>query len=188
MMRHLIALFEQSDDRFERWFTGSKIVNPDGSPMMVYHGTKHHFDAFEPNELGLIFFSPHHGTARQFSLINDPTARFGIRSERVIKAYLRAVNPFDYSNETHQEALFDRLDFEKVIEQYYANDKSNFKQRLLPEHVCNLIRRGSWTVLETPEVLKTIRDLGHDALYLVEFGEPTIAVFENGQVWPLTEA
>lgn len=28
------------------WFTGSKIVHPDGRPKMVYHGTKRDFDAF----------------------------------------------------------------------------------------------------------------------------------------------
>ncbi len=186
MMRHLLNLMEQTDERFERWFAGSKITNPDGSPMLVYHGTKHHFDAFKPNSIGLIFFTPHRGTARQFSLVDDPTAQYGIRSERVIEAYLRAFNPFDHTNEAQREELFRALDFETVIEEYYAKSESRFKERLLPEYVRNLIRQGSWSILETPEVLKTIRSLGHDAVFLLEFGQPTIAVFDTDQVWRLS--
>lgn len=34
-------------DNFKKWFGDSVVVNEDGSPMVVYHGTTHDFDSFE---------------------------------------------------------------------------------------------------------------------------------------------
>jgi len=34
-------------DSFKKWFGDSVVVNDDGSPMVVYHGTTHDFDSFE---------------------------------------------------------------------------------------------------------------------------------------------
>ncbi|MEI6261335.1 MAG: hypothetical protein WCR46_15710 [Deltaproteobacteria bacterium] len=36
----------------------SKVVNPDGSPMVVYHGTTADFNLFENNNVGAFFFTP----------------------------------------------------------------------------------------------------------------------------------
>lgn len=38
-----------------RWFRGSKVVNGDGSPKVVYHGTQETFEAFEAGEFGFHF-------------------------------------------------------------------------------------------------------------------------------------
>ncbi len=40
-MKHL-----QTYDKFKNWFNGSKVVNPDGSPRIVYHGTGKNFRRF----------------------------------------------------------------------------------------------------------------------------------------------
>lgn len=43
-------IIESSDsnlnDNFKRWFGNSKVVNSDGSPMIVYHGTNIEFNKF----------------------------------------------------------------------------------------------------------------------------------------------
>lgn len=48
-MRHIktYRLMEQDDRRFDRWFSGSKIVDRDGQPLEVYHGSRDEFDHFE---------------------------------------------------------------------------------------------------------------------------------------------
>lgn len=33
--------------QFRRWFAGSKIVNADGSPKIMYHGSQAQFDTFD---------------------------------------------------------------------------------------------------------------------------------------------
>jgi hypothetical protein len=37
---------------FKRWFEGSKVVNDDGTPRIVFHGTIHAFDQFDSAHLG----------------------------------------------------------------------------------------------------------------------------------------
>ena len=37
---------------FERWFGDSKVVDADGKPLTVYHGTARDFSSFDPRKLG----------------------------------------------------------------------------------------------------------------------------------------
>ena len=43
------------NENFWKWFEGSKVVNPDGSPKLMYHGTTEDFDAFEKGSFGFHF-------------------------------------------------------------------------------------------------------------------------------------
>lgn len=36
---------------FKRWFGESKVVNPDGSPMVMYHGSREKFDSFDKSKI-----------------------------------------------------------------------------------------------------------------------------------------
>ena len=38
---------------FQRWFKGSKVVDAHGRPLVVYHGTTHDFDAFNPGRANI---------------------------------------------------------------------------------------------------------------------------------------
>lgn len=51
---------------FKTWFVGSKVVDANGNPLVVYHGTEADFDAFdtELKELGSHFGSQVHANAR----------------------------------------------------------------------------------------------------------------------------
>jgi len=48
---------------FKKWFAESKVVDKNGAPMIVYHGTRMNFDAFDLSFLG--------------SSIKNPTTCFG---------------------------------------------------------------------------------------------------------------
>ena len=53
--------FEQTDtgsEAFKNWFGDSKVVDENGEPLVVYHGTNFDFDAFDPKELGKTFKTP----------------------------------------------------------------------------------------------------------------------------------
>ena len=66
-----------SNPAFRRWFQGSKVVDEDGKPLVVYHGTKYDFAAFDKSLLGSFtkhptatlgfMFSPEPEIARQFA-------------------------------------------------------------------------------------------------------------------------
>lgn len=40
------------DTAFKRWFRGSKVVDDQGKPLVVYHGTSANFEAFDPARAG----------------------------------------------------------------------------------------------------------------------------------------
>ena len=42
---------------FKQWFGDSKIVNPDGSPKVMYHGTSANFSTFKPKQAKSVFVS-----------------------------------------------------------------------------------------------------------------------------------
>ena len=51
-----IKLFEDFtsniNDNFWKWFGNSKIVDTDGEPLVVYHGSKTMFDSFDDKKKG----------------------------------------------------------------------------------------------------------------------------------------
>jgi hypothetical protein len=187
-MRNWINLVEStqatmtSDPVFKQWFEGSKIVDVNGDPQLCFHGTDSDFDHFIPNIRGLIFFTPDHNPARQFAIVDDETAKYGIGQHRVIETYLKVVDPFNYKDEHHLEKLFEGLDFTKAIEER-DDYESKFKTKSTKQTIINLIRQGSWSVLELRTVVATIRSLSFDGILLHEYEKATIAVFSNDQVW-----
>ncbi len=45
-----VAKTEEGVKNFNKWFKGSKVVDEQGSPIVVYHGTSKNFNAFDPNK------------------------------------------------------------------------------------------------------------------------------------------
>ena len=71
-----------ADNNFQRWFGPSQVVNPDGSPKIVYHGTRAKFIAFDKDAIA--HFGFHVGTlsqAKKFS--KKPMALFAAISNAI---------------------------------------------------------------------------------------------------------
>lgn len=83
---------------FKRWFGGSKVVDGNGKPLVVYHGTRREFDVFAPskprnafgNPVG-IYFTDDKREAEQFA--EDVDGATDERS-RVIPAYVSIRSPY----------------------------------------------------------------------------------------------
>ena len=77
--------------QFVRWFgdwqnnpkKASKVVNRDGTPKIVYHGTDNDFDIFLPGKAGGIYFAGDRNVAEKFT-----------RTGKVEEAYLDIKKPF----------------------------------------------------------------------------------------------
>lgn len=67
---------------FKAWFGDSKVVDEDGAPMRVYHGTKEDFEAFAPTTGGI-----HLGTTEQANM------RVSGEGKNIIPAYVRIERP-----------------------------------------------------------------------------------------------
>lgn len=89
-----------ASDAFRNWFGKSKVVGPDGKPLVVYHGTAEEFWAFQQgigkgadhatSPLGF-YFTPNRAQAQHYAR-NASDGRPA--DERVIDAYLSIQNPY----------------------------------------------------------------------------------------------
>jgi hypothetical protein len=72
-------------EEFKEWFGDSKVVDSDGKPLVVYHGTNVEFNEFRPSKNGQlgagIYLSPWESDADNYG-------------NRKIKAYVKMENPY----------------------------------------------------------------------------------------------
>lgn len=92
--------------QFKRWFgdwqnhpeNASKVVNEDGTPKVVYHGTGSNFNAFDPLRQGEnypqgeggFFFTTSRKSAENYAALHDKEGK-----GRVVEAYLSIRNPYE---------------------------------------------------------------------------------------------
>ena len=99
--REVVASRQTSTPAFKKWFGDSKVVDANGRPLVVYHGTKADFDAFdigrETKNFGTFgefvtsragaFFTPDKNFAQTFAG----------RNGKLLPTYLSIQNPLDLS-------------------------------------------------------------------------------------------
>lgn len=81
---------------FKRWFGDSKVVDADGKPLVVYHGTGASFDRFDPAVYGTNFTGDY-GVGFYFSQNPKDASRYAASSQgdgaNVMPVYLSLKNP-----------------------------------------------------------------------------------------------
>ena len=157
---------DTTSPEFRAWFKGSKVVDADGKPLVVYHGTIHDFSSFNAGQYsGLIFLTP----SKEFA--NDFAARYQTAFAKgepfdpnVMPVYVSASNIFDFRNPRHVRELVSEL-----------------KSRGIKFNAAG-IGRGDWDALELSGRPKVMQELGFDGLYIKEHGLINIAVFSPTQI------
>jgi hypothetical protein len=83
---------------FKAWFKGSKVVDAQGKPLKVYHGTIHHFYEFEGDTFSFTM-DPDYADryAQTFFYLPRPVSGMFMRgaAPKIIPAYLSIKNPID---------------------------------------------------------------------------------------------
>lgn len=91
---------------FKKWFGDSKVTEPDGAPMVVYHGTDKTFDRFEQRPgITRILFSRFETERSGFFFAEDAdlAKEYG---DHVLPMYLSLQNPADFTdNTTHWDKI-----------------------------------------------------------------------------------
>lgn len=95
-------------EAFKRWFGDSKIVDEDGNPLVVYHGTASEFEAFSSEadakhiKLPGFYFTPDPDVAERFSAsasrreIRDEDGYIaGYEGAQIVPVYLAVQNPIE---------------------------------------------------------------------------------------------
>lgn len=155
-------------EAFKRWFGDSKVVDENGEPMVMYHGTDKEFSVFKPRTADASFFTPDPKFAAKFALGDMlygayPSDQFILYpGANIVPVFISASNPFDYKNSNHVKKVLSNLD---------PRDRKEFREGAA---------KGSWQEIE--KHLGSIQDTGFDAVWLTEMGRKNIAVFEPEQI------
>lgn len=166
--REEVAKADPTTEAFKRWFGDSKVVDANGKPQVMYHGTMRDFDSFDPDAeaatektgIKAIYVSPDTEFANQYA---------DGRDGRVMPVYVKAENPFDFDNANHIEAL---QDYEKA---------NRYTDRSISNYVGD-VKRGWWEAMESRRVQAAIKSMGHDGFYLIENGVKNLGVYAPAQI------
>lgn len=170
---------------FWDWFSGSKVVDEEGRPIIMYHGSPKVFSVFRPGgRAKAIFLSPDPYFADRFTV-----DEYDYDVGPIYAVYVNAKNPFDYENQQHIAAL------EAALAEEFDKSGGNVRATgdfLNWDEMVSAIKDGDWRTIENPTVQKAIKKIGHDGFYVLEsmfspqLGDrveaKNLAVYEPNQV------
>lgn len=144
---------------FKEWFGASKVVDENGDPLVMYHGTRHEFTTFKrnPKRPG-IFFHSDQECAAQYSN--------GKGERRIIPVFLSATNPWDYQNKAHLAPAVKAIPGEKDFAAWMKGD----------------LRIGDWEMIEKKTVQQVIASGSHDSFFVNDHPGKALAVYSPNQI------
>ena len=108
-----IAQTEEGVRNFWAWFGGSKVVDDQGRPLVVYHGAAEGFTEFKTSKIGSrdpgffgsgFYFSPNEDDARSYADSAADADGTPIEDGEVMPVYLSLQNPFVWDMEAGEGA------------------------------------------------------------------------------------
>lgn len=115
-----IAKSKEALENFYRWFGDSKVVDEQGRPLVVYHGSLWNFDTFKQynNDYN---FTPDEKFAYNYA--ESKGIEQGIDNDTVVyPVYLKAQKPFDFENKDSLAELENFIKSKKI--RVFGNEKS----------------------------------------------------------------
>ena len=106
---------------FKEWFGDSKVVDENGNPLVVYHGTSNDFKVFDKDKIGGnyiysgnkgIFFTQKERTAKNYADLHSNKNLNGNNKGYVISSYLRIENPLYRQTNSDFYRPADRFDID----------------------------------------------------------------------------
>ena len=158
---------------FKKWFNGSKVVDDEGNPMMMYHGSPHNI--ITQFEVGYDYKGNKNfeGNRKVISFTSDPifasgytgvpNINFPFRNPTVYPVYIKSINPGDFRNPVHIKKVIDyrKNILENTIKNYKNDEKLSkfFTQERIDNEWDSFIKftipqikHGSWQCWENPEM------------------------------------
>jgi len=157
---------------FKRWFGDSQVVDANGDPLVVYHGTdaSRDFSTFDTMDFGS-WFGENPYTADGY------TQKSGDTSPRVIPVYLKITNPLripedvDMSNDVTVEEALNRINDENATT-FEPSDIG-----LDPDY-----EASAFQFLASDDFIKLLKSTGFDGIGAYEAGDLTWNAFEPTQI------
>lgn len=164
-----------NNPEFKKWFEGSKVLDENGNPQVMYHGTYKKFQKFDP-EAGN--FGSHLGSLtaaesiiRKYKDRMLSTAYFD-EDSRIVPVFVKIKKPFI------TEDIFD------------FNDRTFWLSSIRKSSQLTEEQKKLFTLDTSPKVIKSIlASLGFDGIrYENKYespGEDSFIVFDENQTWSL---
>jgi len=164
---------------FREWFGDSKIVDAEGKPTVMYHGTARDISVFEPKQANAIFLTAKPDFAEDFAHMSaEWKARNGVADgvgQNIMPVYVKAENPFDFGNRAHLVGLQQALGEKWWGDSYFNGEKVKSTFTIAD------VKAGNWDAIESQPVQDYIR-ANHDSFWVTERGVKNLAVFDPAQV------
>lgn len=114
-----------NSEAFKRWFGDSKVVDENGQPLVVYHGTSEEFDTFDrrkANRTDWGFF----GAGFYFAKSSKSGKAQAKNANIEMPVYLKMENPF-YFNLGNTNLIIEKIkkEYEDYAENYNKNVEAN---------------------------------------------------------------
>lgn len=166
---------EKFNDNFKKWFGNSKVVDPNGNPKLMYHGTNSDFSKFEKGRFGF-----HFGTYEQANdillnrrgeyasnytpgIINTLALTYG-KGSNMMLVYLSIKNPIEIEDPGDDEPQL----ILNSIKQYLPEDDFYYLESLMPDKRVISLDNENKEDYARSEIITTLLKLGYDG-----------AVYEN---------
>ena len=132
---------------FKKWFGDSKVVDSNGKPLVVYHGTKSDFNEFDLNKTGSNNDSGMWGKGFYFSPLKSFSKHYG---GNIKKVYLNIQNPF-------------------IVTQGMQS-----LRKIVSKDLSEKLSSPTWDNPEeiSKEIRKELLSLGYDGVFQYENGNP----------------
>lgn len=161
--------------KFANWFGDSKVVDAEGKPLVVYHGTNKDLSSFDRG--GPIFVTPKPQFASKFAAGNQfasgRTKKFR-DGANIMPVYVKSENPFDFEDANQLRAV--QAEVQRLADKYGMG-----RMPIVAENIEG-VAEGRWTSIEYALTDEAIKNLGHDGFYVMEQGVKNLAVFRPEQI------
>ena len=148
----------------KEYFQDTKVVNEDGTPQVMYHGTTKSFDEFKKTKpSGVFFFTPDPNQAGQFTLPRTSKGKIlidepALSGANIMPVYINATNLFDYESPKDVKKLISEVD------KYPLYGKMRNGNGI--DSIKDIITEGNWWAIEKYKT--AIKRLGFDGFYIKE--------------------
>lgn len=136
-----IANLYKTNDNFKKWFGKSAVVNSDGSPKIVYHGTGNEFEEFR--DCGYIFLasSPNLASDYAYAFYDSDFQNIPIRTKRT----------FDKREDTELDLFNNKVPKHIEVKRVYNNQNGRYLNYIINKDNKRSMEITPWTPKEEIE-------------------------------------
>lgn len=190
-------------ESFRKWFGSSKVVNGNGDPLVVYHGTS--FKVKKSDSLAsMIWFTDDSDFAGSFVLgrkYHHSKAKLNYERSRVYPCYLKIENPIEYEKgheKLYPEELariigvpFDELDKKskelaskkvKLTDGYIYSSFGSGIRLDSPNYKDYFDEKPFSLYFDNSNLIEVLKEYGFDGVITKEEGHRTYQVWDENQI------